>query len=83
MRITVTFATLLACIPLAGFVFAQESESEIPVLSIFSELGVDENVKVYNEEPVTFMTRSGRPGERVAAARRDLRAFRRRGGRQQ
>lgn len=52
---------LIAGALLGGFVFADdadETESEIPVLSIFSELGVDQDVKLYNEEPVTFMARS-------------------------
>jgi len=52
------YLALLACLPLTGLVIAAESKSEIPVLSIFSKLGVDEDVKLYNEEPVTFMTRS-------------------------
>jgi hypothetical protein len=41
----------------AGLCLGQESEADELVLSIYSRFGADKDVKVYNDEPVVFMTR--------------------------
>jgi hypothetical protein len=58
MRTTSSGIPLLALLlPAALLVLAEEPETEVPALSIVSELGVDQDVKLFNEEPVTFFAR--------------------------
>ena len=56
MRIAIPLILLLPVL-LVGLAVAKETETEAPALSIVSRLGVDQDVKIFNEELVIFFAR--------------------------
>ena len=59
MRSTISLIVPLLLLTGAGFGLAGESDSTAPVLSIVSRLGVDRDVKIFNDEPILFFAKAG------------------------